>query len=221
MCIFPNSIICPHSFLWAVVVCIYIVLRVRDARPYRVGAVLWAMGTYSCDTVSLSSPCHSERRKYPCGMFSSRTLKNLKRILDFLKTKCSAFRESTGERSSPAEIPPSLCYGAASQLDSLRSLRMTRREASSAQTKKAQGYPSRKPFRESLCASFFLLRERLSVFSELFCFYNSILYGFCQVGKNYLGTPKKCKKSKKVLNFIAIYAIILYMRFIFERNDLL
>ena len=88
-------------------------------------------------------------------------------------------------------------------------------------TKKAQGYPSRKPFRESLCASFFLLRERLSVFSELFCFYNSILYGFCQVGKNYLGTPKKCKKSKKVLNFIAIYAIILYMRFIFERNDLL
>ena len=32
-----------------------------------------------------------------------------------------------GERSSPAEIPPSLCYGAASQFDSLRSLRMTRR----------------------------------------------------------------------------------------------
>ena len=142
---------------------LYYLLETEDVVPYRVGAVLWAMGTDSCDTVSLSSPCHSERRKYPCGMFSSRTLKNLKRILDFLKTKCSAFRESTGRLAAAeipltrpygfdyglrpplrmtrrgkstgiilytAEIPPSLCYGAASQFDSLRSLRMTRREAS-------------------------------------------------------------------------------------------
>ena len=43
-------------------------------------------------------------------MFSSRTLKNLKRILDFLKTKCSAFRESTG-RLAAAEIPLTHPYG--------------------------------------------------------------------------------------------------------------